>query len=90
MQDRMERLERANRVLVLVIVALVAFVAGSLCGPRRGELNVLPRAQARPGIEILGKKDPRPARVFTTSQSGSALFEYVLTADGKYVQSVWH
>ncbi|MGE0710910.1 MAG: hypothetical protein AB7N76_16050 [Planctomycetota bacterium] len=93
MQDRLERLERQNRLLGLGIVALIGLQVGQLLAPRAPGAPSLPPVlpEARAGtIEAFKKEDPRPARMFTTGQSGSAIYEFVLTPEGKYEKVLWN
>lgn len=87
MENRIERLERANRLLVLALVALAAFALGAVT--RGGAALRLPSAAAQPDMQTYDKEGERPAIIFTTSESGSTIYEFRLQGDGSYKRTIW-
>jgi hypothetical protein len=86
-EDRIARLERANRLLVLALVALVAFCLGAVT---RGEAPLgLPSAAAQPEMQTYSNQNERPNIIFTASDSGSTIYEFVKQDDGSYRRKIW-
>lgn len=87
MEDRLARLERANRLLVLALVALIAFCLGAMT---RGEGALrLPTAAAQPEMQTYGSEQERPNIIFTASDAGSTIYEFVKQNDGTYRRKIW-
>ncbi len=88
MEDRIARLERANRLLVLALVALVAFCLGALTRGGDAPLS-LPSAAAEPDMKTFKTESERPNIIFTASESGSTIYEFVKQSDGSYRRKIW-
>ena len=88
MEDRVARLERANRLLVLALVALVAFCLGAFCRDADSPLR-LPAASAQPDMQTYANPGERPNIIFTASDSGSTIYEFVKQGDGSYRRKIW-
>ena len=88
MQEQIERLERVNRLLILAGVALVAFVLGTLTSGG-GSALTLPRADAQPELKTYDALSDRPLIIFTSSDSGSTLYEFRRQKNGAYARQIW-
>ena len=91
MEERVMQLERTVRWLALSVglLVLVQVWAGLRPGPQGPAGALIPAARAEPGI-LEVKDGNRPQLMFTTSQSGSSLYEWRWHEGAqKYVQAYY-